>query len=163
MKKLVSVILAIVMVIAVAATSLVAFAAVDPVVSPTKKPEPTVVTEVNGKPSKAVTYTKDSDEPYVYTFTYTGNGKLIGWEFRSGNKKLEEGKDYKVIKRDGNSITIELLTEQDEVIANAIVEEAVASPSSDKKSPKTGAALAGVAAMGAGAAILAISKKRKND
>ena len=160
MKKLVSILLAVVMVMAVAASSMVAFA-VDPVVSPTKKPEPTVITQVNGKPSKAVTYTKDSEDPYVYTFTYTGDGKLVGWEFPG----MTEGKDYKIVKRDGNTITIELLHDPEgDIIANAIVEEGTGTtPSSDKKSPKTGAALAGVAAMGAGAAILAISKKRKND
>ena len=158
MKKLVSILLAVLMVVAVAASSMVAFAT-DSVVSPTKKPEPTIITEVNGKPSKAVTYTKDGEDPYVYTFTYTGTGKLIGWEFPG----MEEGKDYKVISRDGNSITIELLTDQDEVVANAIVEEAEAQPSPSPVSPQTGAALAGIAAMGAGAAILAISKKRKND
>jgi len=158
MKKFLSVILALVMAIAVSAASMAVFA--EDVVSPTKKPEPTVVTQVNGKPSKAVTYTKDSDDPYVYTFTYTGTGKLIGWEFPG----MTEGKDYKITKRDGNSITIELLHYPDgDVIANAIVEEGTAAPSSDKKSPKTGAVLAGVAAMGAGAAILALSKKRKND
>lgn len=162
MKKLLSVILAIVMVIAVGATTMVAFA--DNVVSPTKKPEPTVITQVNGKPSKAVTYTKDSDDPYVYTFTYTGTGKLVGWEFPG----MTEGKDYKIVKRDGNSITIELLHDPDgDIIANALVEEAgptpTPAPDNNKKSPQTGAAFAGVAAMGAGAAILALSKKRKND
>lgn len=158
MKKLLSVILALVMVIAVGAASMVAFA--DNVVSPTKKPEPTVITQVNGKPSKAVTYTKDSEDPYVYTFTYTGTGKLVGWEF--------PGIKYKVLKREGNSITIELLEEPTgDIIANALVEEAAPTPAptpdNNQKSPQTGAAFAGVAAMGAGAAILAISKKRKND
>ena len=156
MKKLVSIILSVLMVVAVAAASMTAFAVA--VESPEKKPT-TVITEVNGKPSKSVTYTQDNDSPRVYTFTYTGKGKLIGWEFPG----MVEGQDYKITSQKGNSITIEVSDDYDgDVIANAIVEEAT-TPSNDNKSPKTGASLAGVAAMGAGAAILAISKKRKND
>ncbi|MBQ9227797.1 MAG: hypothetical protein IJ168_03100 [Eubacterium sp.] len=156
MKKILSVVLSLVMLIAVGAIAMTAFG--ETVVSPTTK-EPNVITEVNGKPSKAVTYTKDSDSPRVYTFTYTGTGKLIGWEFPG----MVEGKDYKITSQKGNSITIEVSDDYEgDIIANAIVEEAV-EPSPSPVSPKTGASLAGVAAMGAGAAILAISKKRKND
>ena len=158
MKKLVSILLSVMMVIAVCAMSVSAFA-LEPVVSPSQK-EITIITEVNGKPSKDVTAEQDKDNPRVYTFTYTGTGNFKRWEFPGS----EEGKHYRVISKDGKSIKIEILDGwYGDFTVNAIVEGAPAKDDS-KKSPKTGAVAAlGVAAMGAGAAIIAAVKRREND
>lgn len=51
--------------------------------------------------------------------TYDDNGRLIGWEF----PLLEEGKDYKIISQNDNSITIKLMNENHELpYINALVE-----------------------------------------
>ena len=81
---------------------------------------------------------------------------------------MTEGVDYEIIREKGDSITILVSAEYDgEVIANAIVKEATTKETTKKnkkeKSPKTGAAsLAGIAAMGAGAAILTALKKKED-
>ncbi len=51
--------------------------------------------------------------------TYNGDGKLTGWEF----PLLEEGKDYEIISRKGNSITIKLINKNQELpYINALVD-----------------------------------------
>lgn len=165
MKKLLSIILSVVMLFAVGAMSLSAFAVDDTVASiETTYPINKINLTVNGKPSKEITYERDQDDNRVITFTYVGSGKLIGWEFPG----LTEGKEYEILSQEGNSITIQIINGYDgEVTANAIVEETTTpsvKPNNNKVSPKTGAAAAaGIAAMGAGAAILAATKKREND
>jgi len=158
MKKLVSILLSVLMVVAVCAMSVSAFA-LDPVVSPSRDKDINIITEVNGKPSKDVTVEQDKDNPRVYTFTYTGKGDFKRWEFPGS----EEGKHYRIISKDGKTITVEILEGwYGDFTANAIVENAPQKDDSGK-SPKTGAAALGVAAMGAGAAIIAAVKRRKND
>ena len=158
MKKLVSILLSVLMVVAVCAMSVSAFA-LDPVVSPSRDKDITIITEVNGKPSKDVTSEQDKDNPRVYTFTYTGKGNFVRWEFPGS----EEGKQYKIISKDGKTITVEILEGwYGDFTVNAIVEGAP-SPSPSPVSPGTGATALGVAAMGAGAAIIAAVKRRKND
>lgn len=43
--------------------------------------------------------------------TYSGEGTVTGWEF----PLLTEGKDYRVLSEEGNTITLELLTENKEL------------------------------------------------
>lgn len=162
MKKVISIILSVVMLLSVSVASVNAFALVGSQESTTKSNK--ITTEVNGKTSTDVTYEKDPTDPRKITFTYTGDGDLIGWEFPG----MTEGVDYTVVKEKGNSITILLADDYDgEVIANAIVKQRSTTPTTKKnekeKSPDTGAvAAAGVAAMGAGAAILAALKKKED-
>ncbi len=164
MKKIISVVLSILMLISVASASSVVFAAggnVQSIESTTKANKINV--EVNGNETNDVIYEKDPTDPTKITFTYTGDGELQGWEFPG----MTEGVDYKIISEDGNSITIQLLNGYDgPVTANAIVKETTTKKKKDnekKKSPKTGAVSASaVAVAGAGVAILAAMKKRED-
>ena len=165
MKKLLAIVLSLVMLLAVGMTSVSAFAAngdtVGSIEDTTKDNKITV--QVNGKSTTEVTYEKDPKNPKKITFTYTGDGKLIGWEFPG----MTEGVDYEIIREKGNSITILVSPDYDgEVIANAIVDtdsETTRKPGEDV-SPDTGVAAAtGIAAMGAGVAILAALKKKEDE
>ena len=173
MKKILSVVLSLVMLFSVGAISVNAFAAVGSVEETKGAIE--IVTEVNGKPSDDITHATDPDEPRKMTFTYKGDGELIGWEFPG----MVEGTDYTIVSEDGNAITILVADAYaGEVIASAIVNEeeeeeettkketttkATTVKSESTKSPKTGAAAsAGLLAMGAGAAILTALKKKED-
>ncbi|MBQ9531870.1 MAG: hypothetical protein IJR70_07330 [Eubacterium sp.] len=162
MKKLISVLLSVVMLVSVSAVAVNAFADVQS--QETTKTSTKITVEVNGNTTKDVTYKTDPDDPAKITFTYTGSGTLDGWEFEG----MVEGTDYEIVSQDGNSITIRLLNGyDDEVTANAIVKEKSTKKSSEGsgkgKSPKTGAATAtGLAAAGAGAAILLALRKKED-
>lgn len=160
MKKLISVLLSVVMLVSVSALSINAFAVVQS--QQTTKSSSKVTVEVNGNTSKDVTYQTDPNDPATITFTYNGDGTLEGWEFDG----MVEGVDYQVISEDGNSITIELLNGFDgDIDANALVDtDSEGTKGNGKgKSPKTGAATAtGLAAAGAGAAILLAMRKRED-
>ena len=162
MKKIISVMLSLVMLVSASAVAVNAFAAVES--QQTTKKTTNISGEVNGVVSGDVTYTPDDDDPAKITFTYEGDGTLEGWDFEG----MVEGVDYQIISEDGNSITIELLNGFDgDIIANALVEdeEETTKKSGKKKgkSPKTGAVTAtGLAVAGAGAAILLALRKKED-
>ncbi len=179
MKKFISIALSAVMLISAGAISAMPVMAA-PVASPgssevTTKPavdsEPVIITVNSGK-SKEVSYTKDN---YKYTFSYSGKGEVIDWEFPN----MVEGVDFSVLSmsKDNSKIVIELTEsgKQKQLVANAVVKNSTASKEdgevddSDEAtkdnsgtSPATGAAMAGIAMAGAGVAMLAISKKKKD-
>jgi hypothetical protein len=121
--------------------------------------------QVNGQTSNDITYERDAENPNQITFTYNGEGEITGWEFPG----MTEGVDYTVISQDENSITIEVSEDYDgDIIADVIADtEGEDAETTTKKastgkstSPNTGAvSLAGLAAAGAGVAILAAIKK----
>lgn len=178
MKKFISIALSAVMLISAGAIS--AMPVMAAVSSPgssevTTKPavdtEPVVITVNSGK-SSDVTYTK---EDYKYTFSYSGKGEVIDWEFPN----MVEGVDYSVLSMsdDNSKIVIELTEsgKQKQLVANAVVknstaskedgevdENDAASKDNSNTSPATGAAMAGIAMAGTGVALLAISKKKKD-
>ena len=168
MKKIISILLSVVMLVSVSAAAVNVFADVES--QETTKTSSKVTVEVNGNTSKDVTYQSDPDDPATITFTYNGDGSLEGWEFDG----MVEGVDYEIVSEDGDSITIRLLNDYDgDITANAIVDEGEettkatttkkSSDSGKGKSPKTGAATAtGLAAAGAGAAILLALRKRED-
>lgn len=187
MKKLLSVLLATMMAFAaVTVTTISAFAADTTVASP----ETTVLNiekigYVNGVASRLVSYYAAENDPTQITFTYTGSGELVGWEF----PELTEDKEYEVVSEEGNSITVQLINGYEgRVIANAIVEEngttgtaeettsatgtseatkaekTTAKKSESSESPNTGsAAAAGIALAGAGAAVLIALRKKDTE
>ncbi|MBR3148546.1 MAG: hypothetical protein IKF64_00080 [Eubacterium sp.] len=165
MKKTITLVLSAVMLISVLAFATTAFAA--PVASPEHPSQSQdITTEVNGNESDDVIITRDPTDPTKITFEYTGDGKLVDWEFPG----MVEGKDYKIVSREGNKITIQLLNGYSgKIVANAIVEETTEAPDSEKqnkgkKSPKTGAGAAtAVAVAGAGIAVLAAARKKNED
>lgn len=181
MKKFISIALSAVMLISAGAIS--AMPVMAAVSSPgssevTTKPavdsEPVVITVNSGK-SSDVTYTK---EDYKYTFSYSGKGEVIDWEFPN----MVEGVDFSVlsVSKDNNKIVIELTEsgKQKQLVANAVVKDSTASKEdgevdeeddnnaaskdNSNTSPATGAAMAGIAMAGTGIALLAISKKKKD-
>mgnify|MGYP004456651651 FL=1 len=178
MKKFISIALSAVMLISAGAIS--AMPVMAAVSSPgssevTTKPavdtEPVVITVNSGK-SSDVTYTK---EDYKYTFSYSGKGEVIDWEFPN----MVEGVDFSVLSMsdDNTKIVIELTEsgKQKQLVANAVVknstaskedgevdENDTASKDNSNTSPATGAAMAGIAMAGTGVALLAISKKKKD-
>ncbi len=163
MKKIISILLSVVMLVSVSAVAVNVFADVES--QETTKATSKVTVEVNGNTSKDVTYQTDPDDPATITFTYEGDGTLEGWEFDG----MVEGVDYEIVSQDGNSITIRLLDDYDgDIVANALVDEAETTTkksggNGSGKSPKTGAATAtGIAAAGAGAAILLALRKRED-
>ncbi len=172
MKKLVAIILSLVMLVSVNVASITAYAVVGSQETVTKDPHNKIIPQVNGKNDGDVTWEWLSDDPKQIKFTYEGDGDLEDWEFGD----LEEGVDYKVIAQDGASITIELMdtSYSGDIVANAIVAEeeeeetttnanTTTKKNESKTSPKTGAAAAaGVAAMGAGVAILSALKKKED-
>lgn len=174
MKKILSVLLAVAMLVSVGVSSaVVAMAAptVASIESTTKKPAPTIG-EVNGQTSTDVRYEIDPNDPNKITFTYEGEGELVGWEFLPDT--FIEGKDYRIVSQDGNSITIELINGYNgDVIANAIVKfpegeepeeptkKTTVKKNTNSKSPKTGVVTgAGFGVAAAGAAILVALKKK---
>lgn len=163
MKKILSVLLSVMMIFAVGmGTTCVAMA------ETVKSPGSIDVTrpvrvEVNGNTSKDVTYDVDETNPLKFTFTYDGDGKLIGWEFPN----MIEGVDYEITVEEGNVITIVVYDSYEgTVVANAIVEEKETTTKKPNKndeptSPETGVFTAtGLGVAGAGAAILVALKKK---
>ena len=167
MKKILSILLAAMLAFsALGATSMMAFAASNTVASPEHTTRDNdKIGQVNGKVSDDVDYEVDPTDPTKISFTYTGNGDFQNWQFPG----MTEGKDYKVISVDGNTITIQLINGYEgDVIGNAIVDfkgetTTKKAPRKDKKSrsPKTGATMATGLAL-AGAAVLAAMKKKQD-
>lgn len=166
MKKLISVILSVMMVLSLGALSVMPVMAAT--VSSEEPVNPGVVSgQVNGQNSNDVTFVVSPANPMEYTFTYGGNYEFLGWEFNG----LETG-DYNVVSENGKTITIQLtaLGANKSFVANAKVNVPTTpttptTPSTgDKdtsgKSPSTGVAIGGIAVAGAGVAMLAALKKR---
>ena len=166
MKKLISVILSVMMVLSLGALSVMPVMAAT--VSSEEPVNPGVVSgQVNGQNSNDVTFVISPANPMEYTFTYGGNYEFLGWEFNG----LETG-DYTVVSENGKTITIQLTASgaNKDFVANAKVNAPTTptnptTPSTgDKdtsgKSPSTGVAIGGIAVAGAGVAMLAALKKR---
>ena len=166
MKKLISIILSVMMVLSLGALSVMPVMAAT--VSSEEPVNPGVVSgQVNGQNSNDVTFVISPANPMEYTFTYGGNYEFLGWEFNG----LETG-DYTVVSENGKTITIQLTASgaNKDFVANAKVNAPTTptnptTPSTgDKdtsgKSPSTGVAIGGIAVAGAGVAMLAALKKR---
>lgn len=179
MKKLLSVIISVIAVVAVCASFAVPSMAAVNVYSPQgeaivhKLNEPTV----NGEPSTKISVAQSSEDSDIVTFTYSGTAKLLGWNLIDKNDKaiaLSTSADsYKVVSQEGKTLTLEILDwsyfeAPDGYTVNALVEATstqggTVDKDDSSKAPETGAvsiALASVAAAGAGAAVLALSKKK---
>lgn len=166
MKKLISIILSVMMVLSLGALSVMPVMAAT--VSSEEPVNPGVVSgQVNGQNSNDVTFVVSPANPMEYTFTYGGNYEFLGWEFNG----LETG-DYNVVSENGKTITIQLTASgaNKSFVANAKVNAPTTpttptTPSTgDKdtsgKSPSTGVAIGGIAVAGAGVAMLVALKKR---
>ena len=169
MKKLVSVLLSIMMVVAVGAMSVVpAMAAVSSNITVGSGDyEFTASGALNGKPATLdeVTVTVNPSNKYEVTFEYVGKDEFIKWEILG----LEQG-EYTIVKSDSKTLVIRVVAsvaeQKKDFTANAITKKSsstsASTPSKDNtgKSPSTGASVAGVAVAGAGIALLTALKKK---
>ena len=177
MKKLLSVIISVIAVATLTASFAVpAMAAVN-----VYSPEAVVIEHqandpsVNKMPSNQVTGSQQAPGSNIVEFTYTGSLELIGWNLvdKNGNEipLSKTAESYRIVSQDGNKLVIEILDwsyfeSPDGYTINAIVKGAETESGKkddSSKSPSTGVAsvaFASVAAMGAGVALLSLSKKK---
>lgn len=182
MKKLLSVVLAVVMtacVLTISAMPAMAANVNSPTASTAVKKGPTI--QVNGKnDSSDVHYTANPAGSYNITFTYDGeSGTLVGWDENMEELGFIQGTDYTIKYNNDGSLTINFISadaqnafDNGDVIVEAIVEfdeEGDDTISTTKKkndsstSPATGAAttvVAGaIATACAGFAVLSAKKR----
>ena len=167
MKKLISVLLSIMMVVAVGAMSVVpAMAANSNITVGSGDQKFTASGAVNGQPTTSDVTIKVSDsDSYEVRFDYVGKDEFLRWEIVG----LEEG-EYTIVKKEGTTLIIKVnpsvAEAKREFTANAITKKSANSGSTtgntDKSgtSPSTGASVAGVAVAGAGVALLTALKKK---
>ena len=171
MKKLVSVLLSIMMVVAVGAMSVVpAMAANSNITVGSGDQKFTASGAVNGQPTTSDVTIKVSDsDSYEVRFDYVGKEEFLRWEIVG----LEEG-EYTIVKKEGTTLIIKVnpsvAEAKREFTANAITKKSANSGSTTKPStgntdksgtsPSTGASVAGVAVAGAGVALVTALKKK---
>lgn len=171
MKKIISVMLSVVMMVcALSVTSVTAMAAFVGSIETTTKEFNADVT-VNGSPSvdgkyEIVDPTEDVEYDVKVEFTYSGDEPLQYWEIPG----LQEGVDYVIISNENNKLVVGIINDDVNYIkANAVtaIDDAKtttvpATVNKSRKSPKTGAgfAAAAVGAATAGMAVACASKKR---
>lgn len=178
MKKLLSIVLTAIMAVTVFTASVVpAFAADFLSPSATTAKEKGPITTVNGATNTTdITYTPDSTDSNKITFTYTGDGTLIGWDTNLDALGFVEGQDYTITENKDGTLTIEFVSpdaiealESGEVSVDAQVKLAATTAAASKKndsskSPATGAVSAvvagSVAVACAGVAVLSATKKK---
>lgn len=172
MKKLVSVLLSVMMIMAVGVMSVVpAMAAVSSNITVGSGDQKfTASGAVNGQPTTSdVTIKVDENNPFEVRFDYVGKDELVDWEIIG----LEDG-EYTIVKKDGNTLIIRVdasvAAAKKDFTANAITKKTSGSTDTTKPSknntdkgstsPSTGASVAGIAAAGAGVALLTALKKK---
>lgn len=172
MKKLISVLLSIMMVVAVGAMSVVPAMAANSSNITVGSGDQTFTASgaVNGQLTTSDVTIKVSDsDSYEVRFDYVGKEEFLRWEIIG----LEEG-EYTIVKKEGTTLIIKVnpsvAEAKREFTANAITKKSANSGSTTKPStgntdksgtsPSTGASVAGVAVAGAGVALLTALKKK---
>lgn len=172
MKKLISVLLSIMMVVAVGAMSVVPAMAANSSSITVGSGDQTFTASgaVNGQLTTSdVTIKVSESDSYEVRFDYVGKDEFLRWEIVG----LEEG-EYTIVKKEGTTLIIKVnpsvAEAKREFTANAITKKSANSGSTTKPStgntdksgtsPSTGASVAGVAVAGAGVALLTALKKK---
>ena len=172
MKKLISVLLSIMMIVAVGAMSVVPAMAANSSNITVGSGDQTFTASgaVNGQLTTSDVTIKVSDsDSYEVRFDYVGKDEFLRWEIVG----LEEG-EYTIVKKEGTTLIIKVnpsvAESKREFTANAITKKSANSGSTTKPStgntdksgtsPSTGASVAGVAVAGAGVALLTALKKK---
>lgn len=172
MKKLISVLLSIMMIVAVGAMSVVPAMAANSSSITVGSGDQTFTASgaVNGQPTTSdVTIKVSESDSYEVRFDYVGKDEFLRWEIVG----LEEG-EYTIVKKEGTTLIIKVnpsvAEAKREFTANAITKKSANSGSTTKPStgntdksgtsPSTGASVAGVAVAGAGVALLTALKKK---
>lgn len=172
MKKLISVLLSIMMIVAVGAMSVVPAMAANSSNITVGSGDQTFTASgaVNGQLTTSDVTIKVSDsDSYEVRFDYVGKDEFLRWEIVG----LEEG-EYTIVKKEGTTLIIKVnpsvAEAKREFTANAITKKSANSGSTTKPStgntdksgtsPSTGASVAGVAVAGAGVALLTALKKK---
>lgn len=161
-KKAISILLSLALMITVFSVSMSAFAK-NTLISPeTTQKKVVIKVTLNGETSHNTSYKPDKNNSNIITFTYTGGGTLEGWDFPN---ELD-GVDYVIISQDENSITVKVLDGFDDSMfwANAVdsYPDSTTNPAKrddSHKSPNTGATT-GIGVIVAGLGLLLASKKR---
>ncbi len=184
MKKLMSVIISVIAAVSVCAAFAVPASAAINVYSPAGVAIVHSANDplVNGAPSTQISGAQQDAGSNVLVFTYSGSGTLSGWNLidSEGNAVSLSAVSAacRVVSQDGNTLIIEVLDwdafeSPDGYTVNALVEGESTTASTGETttvnkddsstSPSTGVvsiAFAAIGAAGAGAAILALSKKK---
>ena len=172
MKKLISVLLSIMMIVAVGAMSVVPAMAANSSNITVGSGDQTFTASgaVNGQLTTSdVTIRVSDSDSYEVRFDYVGKEEFLRWEIIG----LEEG-EYTIVKKEGTTLIIKVnpsvAEAKREFTANAITKKSANSGSTTKPStgntdksgtsPSTGASVAGVAVAGAGVALLTALKKK---
>ena len=172
MKKLISVLLSIMMIVAVGAMSVVPAMAANSSNITVGSGDQTFTASgaVNGQLTTSdVTIRVSDSDSYEVRFDYVGKDEFLRWEIIG----LEEG-EYTIVKKEGTTLIIKVnpsvAEAKREFTANAITKKSANSGSTTKPStgntdksgtsPSTGASVAGVAVAGAGVALLTALKKK---
>lgn len=172
MKKLISVLLSIMMIVAVGAMSVVPAMAANSSSITVGSGDQTFTASgaVNGQLTTSdVTIKVSESDSYEVRFDYVGKDEFLRWEIVG----LEEG-EYTIVKKEGTTLIIKVnpsvAEAKREFTANAITKKSANSGSTTKPStgntdksgtsPSTGASVAGVAVAGAGVALLTALKKK---
>lgn len=106
---------------------------------------------------------KDKGYDAVINFTYSGKSEVTKWEI----KDLVLNVDYVIIEQTDTTIKIALLKDTITCVhVNAVTKDpekrtTIKNPDKSKTSPKTGVELAGVAMVLAGAATLGVARKKR--
>lgn len=179
MKKLMTILMAIAVVVTMSVTTATVFAAPSPQAVPTtQKATPNLT--VNGSESADVIYTPSSTNANEITFSYIGDGTINNWETNLDLLGLVEGVDYTITKdEEAGTLTITFISQKaidmwnnGMISVNAVVtfdEESTEEETKTTKkntsptSPSTGApsalAAGSIALLGAGIAVVAAKKK----
>ena len=184
MKKLVSVIISIIAAVSVCMAFAVPASAAINVYSPAGVAIMHSANDplVNGAPSTQVSGAQQSAGSNVLVFTYSKSGDLTGWNLIDSTGKEIDFKlvsdACRIVSQEGNTLIIEVLDwdafeSPDGYTVNAVVktdgttapggETTTVNKDDSSTSPSTGVvsvAFAAIGAAGAGAAILALSKKK---
>lgn len=170
MKKIISIIIAIMMSVSVITANAVPCFAVYINSIEEADEDLLIKVTVNGTNSIHGEYKELIDEDIeagykaVVDFKYTGGKTIRYWEV----KDLVEGEDYIIIENNGTGIRVALINpDVKEIWANVVTtdpeSQTIKNPDKSHVSPNTGAAALGASAAlaGAGIALLSVAKRRK--
>lgn len=182
MKKIVSIIIAVMMSVSVLAVNAVPTFAVWYGSIESAEKDIVIKVTVDGESSINGSYVHttegDTGDKATIEFVYTGDREVVRWDITDyDGRHLVEGKDYVVVKQDDTTILIKIINEnvvkiwgnvittEDETVEDEeeTTKNEVVNPDKGIVSPKTGVGTAGVGivAAGVGVAVLGATRKRK--
>lgn len=160
MKKIISILTAVLMLISVASVSTAAYAANYNSIETTTHNIHINIT-VNGKPSNngkfVVTEHVNHDKTVTIHFTYNGSEEVDKWEING----LIEGHHYEIIQKTDTDFIVKVdYSDANTIIANVVTKNgSKVKPNKDKYSPSTGSVTIGSTAAMLGVGLLILKRK----